>query len=139
MIRMRNPTKVEPPATFLKMRRCDHQEVDGDPTVAGAKTNTTALELAISKIWLRPHLEKIQGVVDSMCDSTILISGNIRTYLKEINHIGGSWPYQPDSRAVKQCEISKVKALYSNLKCKRVWQIVIITILLFYLHRNIGT
>ena len=26
----------------------NHSKVDGDPTVAGAKTNTTALELAIS-------------------------------------------------------------------------------------------
>lgn len=31
-----------------QMRRCDHSEVDGDPTVAGAKTNTTALEPVIS-------------------------------------------------------------------------------------------
>ena len=35
-------------ATFRFKRRCDHSKVDGDPTVAGAKTNTTALELAIS-------------------------------------------------------------------------------------------
>ena len=59
-IRVRSPTRSNDESEELdqggttsdisQMRRCDHQEVDGDPTVAGAKTNTTALELAISKI-----------------------------------------------------------------------------------------
>ena len=90
MIRMINPTKVEPPATFLKRE---------DVTIR--KSMGTRLWRALNEIpqpWSQssPQFDSdfiFKGVVDSICDSTILISGNIRTYLKEINHIGGSWPY----------------------------------------------